>query len=178
MTNDFIPSSDGNLDTWEQNFVTTFTTSAASLGFTPAEITAITNDIAAHRSAYATSVAKQAESKAAVIVAHTKRKMAIANIRTLVKRINTSPNCTDALRATLKIKGSDHSVDIATLKPSLVATKNGNNASVKFNKPTPVDAIRVYSKRGNETDFTLMNTFTKSPFTDSRNAPISHPFFR
>lgn len=168
MINDFIPSSDGNLDTWEQNFVTSFALAAASLGFTPADVTAINDEIAAHRAAYATSVAKQAESKAAVTVAHTKRKTTIASIRALVKRINASPNCTDALRITLKIKGSDRTTDIATLKPVLTATTNGGAVSVKFNKPQPVDAIRVYCKRGGETEFTFMNTFTKSPFTDSR----------
>lgn len=168
MITNFIPSSDGDLDTWEQNFVTVFTANAAALGFTPAEVTAVTAEIAAHRTAYAISVAKQAESKAAVAVAQTKRKTTIGSIRTLAKRINAAPACTDALRITLKIKGAEHTVDIATLKPSLIVSSNSGRVSVKFNKPTPVDAIRVYSKRGNETDFTFLNTFTKSPFADNR----------
>jgi hypothetical protein len=168
MQTDFIPGADGNLDTWEQNFVTAFTPLAPNLGFTPAEITAITTEITAHRTAYATSVTKQAESKAAVEMAHTKRKAVTKTLRALAKRINAAPACTEAMRITLKIKGAEHTVDIATLKPSLIATSHGGAVSVKFNKPLPVDAIRVYSKRGNETDFTFMNTFTKSPFADSR----------
>jgi hypothetical protein len=168
MQKDFIEKTDGNLDTWEQNFVTTFTPIAPNLGFTPAEITAITGEITGHRTAYATSVAKQAESKAAVEIAHSKRKAVIKTIRATAKRINASPACTEAMRITLKIKGAEHTVDIATLKPSLTASFNGSAVSVKFNKPAPVDAIRVYSKRGNETEFTFMNTFTKSPFADNR----------
>ena len=181
MITNFIPSSDGDLDTWEQNFVTVFTANAAVLGFTPADVTAITAEIAAHRTAYATSVAKQAESKAAVAVAQTKRKTTIGSIRTLAKRINAAPTCTDALRITLKIKGADHTVDIATLKPAIAATNSSGTVKVKFNKPKPVDAVRVYAKRGNETEFTFFNTFTKSPFSDNRpridaNAPETRQY--
>jgi hypothetical protein len=168
MQTDFIPNADGNLDTWEQNFLTSFTSLAPNLGFSAAEVTAITTEITGHRTAYATSVTKQAESKAAVEIARTKRKAVIKTIRTVAKRINASPACTEAMRITLKIKGAEHTVDIAMLKPSLTATYNGSAVSVKFNKPAPVDAIRVYSKRGSETEFTFMNTFTKSPFADSR----------
>jgi hypothetical protein len=168
MQTDFIPAADGNLDTWQQNFVTAFTPLATNLGFTPAEVTAITAEIAAHRTAYATSVTKQAESKAAVEVAHTKRASTKKMLRALAKRINASPNCTEAMRITLKIKGADHTTDLATLKPSLTATYNGTAVSVKFNKPAPVDAIRIYAKRGTETDFTFLNTFTHAPFVDNR----------
>jgi hypothetical protein len=38
----------------------------------------------------------------------------------------------------------------------------------KFNKPFPVEGIRVWSKRGDETEFMFLNSVSHSPFKDPR----------
>jgi hypothetical protein len=68
----------------------------------------------------------------------------------------------------LKLKGTEHTVDLTALKPVLSDVRVGNNIAIKFAKPTPVDAIKLYCKRVGDTDFVWIGTNTHSPAADSR----------
>lgn len=168
MKNHFIPKRDGDLDAYEENFSNKITIHAVTLGIDPSEVTAVKTSIANHRLSYSNMNSKRAESKASSEDNLIKKEHAVNEIRRISKMIKSFKNYTPAIGDDLGIIGADKPVkDIAELKPVLTPKIVGQEIVIKFQKEG-TDGIKIYSKRGAETEFTFLAVDTQSPYNDNR----------
>ncbi|MBK8552321.1 MAG: hypothetical protein IPL53_15140 [Ignavibacteria bacterium] len=165
---DYVPKRDGDLDAYEQNFVNKLTTHATTLALDPAEVTAIKNTINNHRFSFANVISKRAESKS-LNEENVVRKIAAVNeVRRAAKLIKSLKTYTNTIGDDLQIIGPDKpAIDITQLKPVLSVKMNGNEVKLRF-KREEADGIKIFSKRGSETEFTFLAISTQSPFDDNR----------
>ena len=193
---DFMPKSDGDRLTWFNNFSAKLNTHGATVGMTPPEIVAAQADCAgaiyminqvvtaqqnteqrvqykktlidgrvgAPASAYPGNFVVQ--TVPAVVVAPG----VIARLRVLVKRMKASAGYTAAIGDDLEIVAQTPVVN-PNAKPTLTGLALiGMRVQIKFVK-AGFDAVKVESKRGNESSYTYLGTFVRSPFVDTR-APL------
>ena len=115
---DYMPSPDGDFDTWQNNFYTYANAHLADLGLVAADLTPITaartawtNGLAAHAAAQTTArAARQTKSDA--------RDAYEALIRALVRRLQASPSVDNGERQALGITVKD---EVATLTAAAAA---------------------------------------------------------
>ncbi|MBK8983192.1 MAG: hypothetical protein IPM38_12940 [Ignavibacteria bacterium] len=168
MKNYFIPSVLGDLDSFEENLVSKLAIHAPSLGLDPNEVTEITQIINNHRAAYSGMISKKAESKSATESNNIQREKAINEIRRIAKLIKSSKGYNTGIGDDLGIIGAEQPSKLtALLKPELKAILNGNEVVIKFRKEG-TDGIKIYGKRGEETEFTFIAVDTSSPYNDTR----------
>jgi hypothetical protein len=168
MKTDFIPVGNGDLDSFEENLISKITIHAPALGLNPDEVTESINIISGHRTAFAKMNSKRRESKSATEDNYNSLTRAVNEIRRLAKQIKSSKTYTTGIGDDLGIIGSDIAgKDSVILKPSLKAHMNGQEVVIKFRKEG-TDGIKLYSKRGSETEFTFLAVDTASPYNDTR----------
>lgn len=164
----FIPKRDGDFDMFEENFSNKISIHAPSLGLDPTEVTVIRTAISNHRMAYSGMLSKRTESKSASEDNFQKKLIAKKELRRISRQIKALRGYTSAIGDDLGIIGSDTpEKDITELKPLLIAKMNGQEIVIKFKKED-TDGIRLYSRRGSETEFTLLAVDTHSPYNDNR----------
>ncbi len=88
-----------------------------------------------------------------------------ARFRTLVGQIKTNSAYTNAMGEDLGIV-ADESASALT-KPVLTVKLEGADPVIGFKKGSS-DGIKLYSKRGSETDFSFLAVDTRSPYVDNR----------
>lgn len=89
-------------------------------------------------------------------------------ISALVRRIKADPAYTEAIGADLGVIGAEATFDESTAKPQLKLKFTAGSVKIDFNKPRSLDGVKIYSKRGNEDEFTLLAIDTSSPYIDNR----------
>lgn len=183
-TKDFIPASNDQLDTWEENFAAKLPTHNATVRITAAEVAAVTTAITNHRTAFAAQVSAKATYHGAVEDTRAKKKAALTSpgsIRPIAKKIKTSPNYTLLIGQELGIEPIDVPLNLDNLKPFLKLFKNADGSIRITWKKGFVAAINIYSKRGDEATFTLLATVTLTSFKDVRpnlnGAPEKREYF-
>ena len=168
MKNDFIPFGNGDLDSFEENFLRKIPGYAATLGINSDDISETTRIINEHRTAFAVMNSKKGEAKSATEDNLNSRSRSISEIRRLAKQIKSAKAYTSGIGDDLGIIGSDiASKETVVMKPSLKANINGHEVVIKFRKDG-TDGIKLYSKRGAETEFTFLAVDTASPYNDAR----------
>lgn len=167
MKKDYLARTDGDFDTWEEEFLTQLAIVAAVVGITPPQVTDLTTIIGDHRTLFATAVTKKNEAHAATNAARNKRKAVSAAVRPLVRQIKASPGYTTEIGENLDIIGEEEIIDWNTAKPELKVKLDGGTIVLSFKKGQS-DGIKLYSKQGNQTDFTFLATDTESPYVDNR----------
>lgn len=167
MKQDFVPKRDGDLDTWEENFITKLALVAAALGLTAVEVSDITTIVGNHRSSYSNAQSKKNDAKSAVEATQLSRKSTVTAIRAFARMVKSKSSYTSDIGDLLRIIGSEHEIDLSTSKPTLKLSMSGGNVKIEFNKGDS-DGVKIYSKRGNETTFTYLATDTESPYMDTR----------
>ena len=168
MKNDFIPIGNGDIDSFEENLIRKLTIHAPVLGLNPDEVTESINIINEHRAAFANMNSKKNESKSATEDNYNSLSKAVNEVRRLAKQIKSSKTYTTGIGDDLGIIGPDiASKETVVMKPSLKANINGHEVVIKFRKDG-TDGIKLYSKRGAETDFTFLAVDTASPYNDTR----------
>lgn len=168
MKNDFIPFANGDLDSFEENFLRKIPGYAATLGINSDEISETTRIINEHRTAFSVMNSKKAEAKSATEDNLNSRSRSISEIRRLAKQIKSAKAYTSGIGDDLGIIGSDvSSKDSVIMKPSLKANVSGHEVIIKFRKEG-TDGIKLYSKRSAETEFTFLAVDTASPYNDTR----------
>jgi len=165
---DYIPKRDGDLYTYEKTFLTKLPSAAATLGIATDEITQTVSIIDAHLSAYDNVTLKKQESNATVENNVAKKAAAIAEIRRVSNYIKSNSKYTDAIGKELGIVGTEEAPeDLTAIKPTLKGKILGGSAVVSFDKQK-MQGVRIYSKRGSETEFTFLAVDTASPYEDNR----------
>lgn len=168
MKNDFIPIGNGDIDSFEENLIRKLAVHAPVLGLNPDEVTESINIINEHRAAFANMNSKKNESKSATEDNYNSLSKAVNEIRRLAKQIKSSKTYTTGIGDDLGIIGPDiASKETVVMKPSLKANINGHEVVIKFRKDG-TDGIKLYSKRGAETEFTFLAVDTASPYNDTR----------
>lgn len=89
--------------------------------------------------------------------------------RKLIRKIKASPNYTDTIGQALGIIGSDAEAKSAQdeVMPILSGKMVAGFAQIKYIKGAN-DGIKLESRRGTETNFTLLEKINKSVYTDTR----------
>jgi hypothetical protein len=168
MKNDFIPQRDGDLDTFEENLAAKLGNYAAVLGLNAAEVAESLEIINKHRADYSLMISKRNESKSSTENTLSSQKKALAEIRRITKLIKASKSYTAGIGDDLGIIGSVLAAkNTMILKPVLSGMIEGNEVQIRYKK-NKYDGIRLYSRRGAETEFTEIGKFAKSPVSDRR----------
>jgi hypothetical protein len=176
MKNDFIPRRDGDLDSFEENFMNKIDIHLPVLQLDPEEVTGTKNIVLEHRNAFSQMNSKKAESMSANEHNQLSKENAIVELRRFAKKIKASKQYSRAIGDDLRIIGSDSLLPVHDdLKPVLKASFNGQNVIIKYKK-NACDGIRIYSRAGSETEFTFTAIETGILFTDPRpKAEMSKP---
>lgn len=183
-TRDYLPSSNDQFDTWEENFSTKLPLHNAQVSVSAAEVAAITALITTHRTAFAAQISAEATYHAAVQDNKAKKKTEVSNpgaLRSLIKKIKSSANYTLQIGQDLGIEPIEIPLNLDDLKPFLKLFKNADGSIRITWKKGFVIAINIYCKRGDETTFTLLSTVTLTSFVDARpnlnGAPEKREYF-
>lgn len=168
MKTDFIPKRDGDLDSFEENFINKLELHASALELDAADVTASKAIITEHRTAYSGMNSKRNDSKSATELNFLKKKNANVEIRRMAKKVKASRSYTKAIGDDLGIIGSlQITPEKKDMKPVLKAGFNGQEVVIKYRKDG-TDGIRLYSRRGDEKEFQFLGIETVSRCTDNR----------
>jgi hypothetical protein len=166
--NDYLPNTDGDFVTWLQNYKTQIAAVAATVGLTPADVTAIADDCTAVQTKVAALAAKKAEQQAATADKQATRKAVEKRVRALANRIKAHPNFTAALGQQLGVVGSEDTTDLTTAAPTLTAQAvAAGSVTIGFNKSVS-SGVRILAKRGAEPAFGFLAVDTEAPYVDNR----------
>jgi len=164
---DYMPRRDGDLDKWEENFKTKLAVHGAAVGLTHDEITESDTVIEAHQASFVEMISTKDTAKAKV-AANTAKKNGMRNVvRPMVQRIKNHPHYTDEIGKDLGIIGPVSTVDYSKVKPTLKVIKGASGITVDFNK-SEFDGVKIFSRRGSETEFSFLANDTNPPYHDTR----------
>ena len=167
QTNDFIPGSYGDLEDFFDVYGPGLTKYGLTFGLTLVEIDAnlalINKCIADHTD----SEAAKAASKAATAKFKLSRKDAVTAIRSIAKRIKPHPGYTEEIGKEMGIVGEESTYNPEEMKPELKVVLDAGIPMINFVKSYS-DGVNIYSKRGDETEFTFLARDTVSPYLDNR----------
>ena len=165
---DFLKRREADLNKQEENFNTKLPVHAATLGILPAEVTSVTGILTDHITSFTNSIAKKAESKAAVKENLDKKGLALDEFRRIAKKIKASTGYTEAIGEELGIIGPDVAPsDYRTVQPKLKGDISGEVVHIYFDK-FDLEGLKLFSQRGAETDYSFLANDTHSPYTDNR----------
>lgn len=165
---DIIPTRDGDLDTFEENFKAKYSAIATTLGIPAGEITTTLGIVSDHRTGYGNYMTKKSESKAAGEKNNLLKKASIAEIRRSAAELKRRPGYTNEIGAELRIIGIEEDIPpTSEWKPVLKGKVDGEKVIIEFGKEYS-DGIKLMSMRGDETEFTFLSNDTYSPYFDTR----------
>jgi hypothetical protein len=90
-----------------------------------------------------------------------------SDIASLVKRIRTRKELTEAIAEELDIIPTTTSIDFNSLKPEIKVTLVANIPQYEYTKKGTT-GISVYCKRGSDTNFVFIDKDFKTPYVDKR----------
>ncbi len=168
MKVDFIPTRDGNLALYEANFRQKLPLHAVALGLTTEEVNETIGIISEHLEAHADANYQRAVSKSALEKSRLKKNAAKKELRRMAKMIKSSKNYTSDIGMDLQIIGPETvQKNMTDIKPVLKLNITGQLVGISFSKENAL-GINIYSRRGAETEFTLLVRNTSVNYTDDR----------
>lgn len=168
MKVDFIPTRDGDLVSYEANFIQKLPLHAVALGLTTEEVNETTGIISEHMVAHTDANYQRAISKAASERSRLKKNSAKKELRRMAKMIKSSKKYTSDIGMDLQIIGPDTvPKNMTAIKPVLKLNITGQLVGISFRKENAL-GINIYSRRGAETEFTLLVSNTEVNYTDDR----------
>jgi hypothetical protein len=166
--NDYIPDNDGDFLIWHDRFKTNVLAQAATVSLAAADTTPITTDNTDFHARIPTMNSANATFRQAMADKNTSHRGAELRARALARRIEAHPAYTVALGNLLGIEGPESTVNLATQQPELTATdQTGGHVELQFTKSVS-DGVNIYSKRGDEANFSFLARDTASPYVDDR----------
>lgn len=170
---DFVPQKDADYATFLDNLKTQSALTGTTYGLVAADVTAIAADNTDFHAKLTAVNSTALAAKNAVTAKNLSRVLSEARARALIRRIKASAAYTPAVGDTYGINGPEDSLDLHASQPKLTgeALVNGH-AQIKFTNPK-LQGVFIYSKRGTETQFTLLALDTESPYVDNRNLLVA-----
>lgn len=178
---DYIPGPDANFQAWQANFVNFANANLAALGLTAADLAPVTAAQTTWTTAFPAHVAAVNAAKAAKQAKDEARAGYVAVIRPLVRRLQASPQVTDAERAGLGITVRQEPTPIGPPTTSPVCTIECGNRlqqTLRFAdsatptrkaKPAGAIGVEIWNKVGTappagEADLRFVAVDTNSPY--------------
>ena len=165
---DYVPDGDSEFTVWAEAFSAGLASSGASVGIDGAEIMAAQAEIAATLAAISAALAQRNAAQAATATKRQMRSDTESLIRALVRRIKSHPAYTETLGQSLNIVGPEDTTDLQNARPTLTPVSVLAGAvTIGFNKSI-ADGVRILTRRGAESGFSLLAVDTVSPYVDTR----------
>lgn len=165
MKKGFLPLKMSKVDSWEQRFSTQLDNHAAYLGISATQVTAIKEQIDAHRTAYKEAQAAKITAKSKVAAMKTQQAITLKAVRKMVRIIKASPTYASSMGESLGIVGPE---DSRELRPPVLKIRSVGGRTVISYKKYSSHGVFIYSKRGTETHLTLLAVDMRSPYVDTR----------
>jgi len=164
----YIPAADADFLQWLDHLLANLT---PELGVTDANLQKLRSLSAELHAKLDTAVNAAAAAKQATSEKNNCRQLTETMIRAEIRRIKAHADYNATLGMHLWIEGTDHSNDLSHSSPELSgADQGGGNVSLGFTKGGS-DGINIYSCRDGDSDWSLLNRATTSPYSDKR-APL------
>ncbi len=169
----FIPSPDGEVVNWLNNFKAKLSLRATVLGLDTTQVDAqkvvCDNLLAAIGTAIASKTTYDSE------MANKKQVSSdsIKSLRSFIKNIKTNAAYTDAIGNELGIIASTTSINNASYKSVLKADLHPGYILLKFTKKG-AEGINLYTRIKGETDWSKIGFFGHSPCTDARPLAVAN----
>jgi len=164
---DWLKKRNADFINFSKNFKIEFQIHGLNLGYVQTEIDVIIAEIGTCETDFEDKNAKQIAAEAAVEKFNNTKKGLIATLRLNVPRIKSSPKYTEDIGKTLDIVGEEIVIDPDTMKPILKVKLLAGKPEIKWVKDYS-EGVNIYSKRGDETEFTFLARDTVSPYVDNR----------
>ena len=189
----FLPKSYKYFVIWIQNFARKIIDHATTLDIDAATVTQITND--AYLCGYALQVTEIYKHELSETVKFRKllyngdpglvlgypvapvmpvlpgppvpKAGVVQRVSKVAKEIKLHPNYTEAIGMDLGIIGSEQVIDWSEQVPVLKLKLQSNSVRIDFDKGLS-DGIRIYSRRGDETEWTFLDVDANPPYYDKR----------
>lgn len=171
-TYDYLPRQNGNLMVWLNQFKTELTAGATELGLIAGDVTAMGTEITTVVTAIQEQAAQAAARQAATAGKKQAMKTVIPKIRTLVRRIKSLPNYTEAIGQRLGIVAGPAvalGMPLAASVSPVLSTgqvRNGN-VEIRFVK-SGFTGAQIACRRGTEAEFVVLRNQIYSPLIDAR----------
>lgn len=180
---DYIPSKEGDLIPWTENFIAVANANLATLGLATADITAITTKKTDYSAKLNTSIAKQAEAKAATEAKNTSKDALISNIRVLARQIQAKPGVPDNLREQLGLTVPDPTPSPGQIYPPVDLSGNigvGGLANIKWNRNNNPHGTTFLIEWSNnyDTGWRIIGTTTKTNYETPLTEASGRNYFR
>lgn len=162
---DFVPGADDEYDSWCDTFRNKIATVIVAVGIVPTTADAALSKIVTQKTAFGAANDAKADAQNKNQTFREKRTDTETEIRSAVKQIKARKEYTPAIGEIAGLEGPEESID---LKPKGKAKIDGGHAYVYSNKPNGVSGSQIFSKRGNETAFSLIGFDVHFPYLDNR----------
>ena len=180
---DYIPTKEGEVVPWIENFVQVATANAAALGLGTVDITALktmNGDLAGKINA---AIAKQSEAKAATEAKNIQMDKTVDTVRSMVRQVQAKPGVPDNLKAQLRITIPSPSPTPSVLYPpkDLSAEMTaGGLCLMKWNRNSNNYSTTFIIEAGNKTTdkWEIIGTSTKSQYEAKLPNTLGNNLFR
>jgi hypothetical protein len=164
MKKDYYPSNEASLTLWCENFKTQFSEKGESLGFTAEEITETTGLCDGIVSAISNIENLKAQLKEQTEEKNNILETSESALRTMVKRIKTSPAYSEATGKLMDIVSKAGDIDESAVYPEVKLSKTGTGYEFGFSLRGYFDAVAVFRKNPGESEFVQVGIDMKSPY--------------
>lgn len=180
---DYIPSKEGDIVPWTENFVQVATTNAAALGLATVDITALKTKNVDYATKLNTAIAKQSESKAATEAKNIQKDVVIDSIRILARQVQAKPGVPDNLKSQLGLNIPDASPSSLTPFPPKDLSAEisiGGVCVLKWNRNSnsPGTIFLIETSVNTMAEWKLIGTTTKTTYNAHLSAEKGHNYFR
>ncbi|MBK8549591.1 MAG: hypothetical protein IPL53_00475 [Ignavibacteria bacterium] len=168
MKKDLIPTRYTNFVKLERNFLEKYRGYAETLGVEKSEVDKTINILSEHIKSHSEMISKKAESKAATETHIANNRNAVKEFRRVSKMIRSLRGYSPEMGENLGIVATQSAEkDYSELQPTLNVKAIDFIVNIKFKKQR-MDGIKIYTKRGDEKDFTFLDYCATSPYKDDR----------
>ena len=165
----YLPPRLGEFDAWEENFLSKIGPIALALGYSNEEVAEVIQLITDHRAAYSEMNSQRQKAIAATSRHDDLKSRTVSRVTQFVANIKSNKGYRDEMGKDLGIvvSGANGDYGVVDMQPQLEAIRDGGKIVVKFKKKD-MDGIRLYCRRGDETEYTYLGDDTSPPYYDGR----------
>lgn len=166
--------SDAEFDTFGTQVLGVLPEVEAALSIAPEEVSEINRILTDTHAAYTDFIAKRAEADASYKAYKEQREATKKELGRFFRSVKADKNYTEALGKELQIESNPRvPIDTSRVKTVLKYKLVAGVAHIVFSK-NKATGIKLYARRGAETEFSLLSIVHSSPYVDSRPNLVAH----
>lgn len=180
---DYIPSKEGDIIPWTENFITVANANLTTLGLIETDITAIATKKVDFTTKLNNAIAKQAESKAATESKNISKDDLVTNIRVLAKQIQARPGVPNNLKEQLGLTVPNPTpTPLQPVTPTELSAKinTSGHAQIKWNRNgNPSGTIFLIETSNNySTGWQITGSTTKTTYITPLTLQLGSNYIR